>query len=1132
LPNLLHPTDPSVRKIAMHRIRRLQSLYPELLPPSAIQGSLSLLPMDIRQVVGQQLIDVVQQFPQQQWLVVGGWPCQDLSLAGCARGMSGNRAQLLHDVVRVIGTLQQLSQQLPPAYLLENVAFQHHKDPAIAQGDFALVTSIIGQPVLLDAAQVGSLAHRARNYWTNLCLPVQLSAALSCMQRPANRTVSMVLPAHRKEQPVIRPDPEQQFPCNQPGQQRLAWPTLMGRPGSYAFRPGQAGSVLDHAVPKQPQWTEPTAEEREFPLGYMPCSTATHGVTELERRKALGQCMDANALQVIMATSKAWWFRSAKTSHAALAHAAQTGVCNTIAAAKEQPFSVTLTCALVAELCDNATSPASGTSDIWKDEATLKVLQSGVFPAGLEARERARVARRVKQYSWEQGVLRRRMPDGALPVVPAPESRASIIIKQHELCGHFGIRRTAALVLTKYWWHGLLADAAHLINRCEQCKRVQASFTNKPQALQSIPISSIGFRWHVDTAGPLTESARGNRYFMVAVEAFTKYVEVVPIPDNKSETMAYAFLHNVLARYASPGQVVTDNGVEYDGSFDQLLQDCMIDHRHSSPAHPQANGQAEKAVHIVKTALTKMCQSRRSLSNWDEDVAWLMLGYRCSPQSSTGFTPYELMFARPPVVPPATLQLLSQPLDYDDPELAAQDLLQRKELVQRITPLAMNNLSIAQHKDQRRYKQTREPDYEPQRHTFKPGEFVYLQQLQRHNTLQPKAKPAILRITEVRPSGVLQLQGRCGRTVEVSMQHCSPCPLPGIDGSIDPLLGAADPDALCEVCGSLNESQSPLLLCDICDAAYHLHCLQPTLAGVPAGHWICPKCCNQGYTLQDAALREQQREELTEREAAPNMFPTAATKRRDVAASQLNGRYVKQPFHDPAVGKKRDYWGRLHYRGSEHRPYYFQVVWEDKTTNAASMKGVKKWLQQKGTALPAGVNIPSLAEVSTTAATASSDMLAGATAGNTAAVYLDPNAIKSAGSSVRVTAADIVAAMKCLEFSLAQEICNPCATSTDWQRAFQAEGTLTSNGEPTSPASVIFMAAAGVQLQQLWSWLEQAPAALLVCFLPSKQLPAQIAGAVQQLRATQRSVFLPADTGVWLVACFGALPLRHWLKGW
>lgn len=309
-------TDTAVRRIATHRMRELQSQYPALLSPTALQGSLALLPMDVRQVGSEQLLALAQQFQQQQWLVVGGWPCQDLSMAGHARGMTGSRAQLLHDVVRIIGTLQQLQPDLPPAYLLENVPFQYHKNHNIATKDFNTVSNIIGQPTLLDAAQVGSLAHRARNYWTNLCAPASLSAALRCAERPANRSVNMALPPHRRAQPVLRPDPVPQFPCNHPGQQRLAWPTLMGKNGSYAFRPGQAGSVLDHASPGQPQWTEPTAEEREFALGYLPGSTAAEGVTELDRRKALGQCMDANALQSIMAVSKAWWFRTANTAPA------------------------------------------------------------------------------------------------------------------------------------------------------------------------------------------------------------------------------------------------------------------------------------------------------------------------------------------------------------------------------------------------------------------------------------------------------------------------------------------------------------------------------------------------------------------------------------------------------------------------------------------------------------------------------------------------------------------------------------------------------------------------------------------------------------------------------------------------
>jgi hypothetical protein len=191
---------------------------------------------------------------------------------------------------------------------------------------------------------------------------------------------------------------------------------------------------------------------------------------------------------------------------------------------------------------------------------------------------------------------------------------------------------------------------------------------------------------------------------LVAVEAFSKWLEVVPIPNKEADTVAYAFLHHVLAKYAAPGQVVSDNGSEFtEGAFAQLLGDSLIDHCTTSPAHPQANGQAEKAVDIVKRALRKMCLQRHKLEDWDTDVAWLALGYRCSPHSSTGFTPYELLYARRPVVPPAVRSGMQQPLQHDDPAAAATDLLQRKQLVQRLCPEALENLSVAQHRDQRRY---------------------------------------------------------------------------------------------------------------------------------------------------------------------------------------------------------------------------------------------------------------------------------------------------------------------------------------------------------------------------------------------------------------------------------------------
>jgi len=101
----------------------------------------------------------------------------------------------------------------------------------------------------------------------------------------------------------------------------------------------------------------------------------------------------------------------------------------------------------------------------------------------------------------------------------------------------------------------------------------------------------------------------------------------------------------------------------------------------------------------------------------------------------------------------------------------------------------------------------------------------------------------ILRVLQVRPSGVLQLEGKCGRTSLVRQEHCAPCHLPDIDGALDPVLINSWDRLVCEVCNKA-APESKLLLCDMCNSGYHMHCLQPPVTAVPDGVWLCHDCVN------------------------------------------------------------------------------------------------------------------------------------------------------------------------------------------------------------------------------------------------------------------------------------------------
>jgi hypothetical protein len=186
------------------------------------------------------------------------------------------------------------------------------------------------------------------------------------------------------------------------------------------------------------------------------------------------------------------------------------------------------------------------------------------------------------------------------------------------------------------------------------------------------------YRWHIDLAGDFEESVNRKVYVVVMVEATTKWVELVAIPSKHAHHVAAAFNERVLARFGAPAEVCTDNGTEFQGEFEALLQQHDIDHRITSSYHPQANGLAERIVLVLKQQLRKyVLQHGRRL--WDSFLPRIEMGYRMSRQRSTGYSPYELVYGRAPIPPAHLRATFDTPLDVESPDGMWQIMTQRAE---------------------------------------------------------------------------------------------------------------------------------------------------------------------------------------------------------------------------------------------------------------------------------------------------------------------------------------------------------------------------------------------------------------------------------------------------------------------
>ena len=106
------------------------------------------------------------------------------------------------------------------------------------------------------------------------------------------------------------------------------------------------------------------------------------------------------------------------------------------------------------------------------------------------------------------------------------------------------------------------------------------------------------------------------------------------------------------------------------------------------------------------------------------------------------------------------------------------------------------------------------------------------------HTLQPTVRPHILRIVEMRGSGVVILQGSDAATISHQVSQITRCTGPISDTKLYPERYVRTLAVHCKICGSRNQ-EALMLLCDTCNMGYHTFCLLVPLDRVPDTRWKC-----------------------------------------------------------------------------------------------------------------------------------------------------------------------------------------------------------------------------------------------------------------------------------------------------
>ncbi|XP_016168924.1 uncharacterized protein LOC107611524 [Arachis ipaensis] len=218
----------------------------------------------------------------------------------------------------------------------------------------------------------------------------------------------------------------------------------------------------------------------------------------------------------------------------------------------------------------------------------LQYLLNGVLPK--DPKEANRVKREVVNYTIITGQLYKR--GFSQPLLKCIETGDTeyILHEIHEGCcsHHIGGRTLAQKIIRAgYFWPSIIRDSIQTVRNCDKCQKHSNYHKATPHQLNIITADRPFGTWAIDLVGPFPTAPGQLRYIIVAINYYTKWIEVEPLASITAIQCRKFLWKHIITRFGIPEVVISDNGTQFtDKKFRKFLEGLHISQRFSSVEHP------------------------------------------------------------------------------------------------------------------------------------------------------------------------------------------------------------------------------------------------------------------------------------------------------------------------------------------------------------------------------------------------------------------------------------------------------------------------------------------------------------------------------------------------------------------
>ena len=149
--------------------------------------------------------------------------------------------------------------------------------------------------------------------------------------------------------------------------------------------------------------------------------------------------------------------------------------------------------------------------------------------------------------------------------------------------------------------------------------------------------------WGMDVIGPISPKAlNGHRFIFVVIDYFTKWVEAASYASVTKSVVARFIKREIICRYGLSKRIISNNGLNLNN--DMVTEVCTrfkIKHHNMVSYRPKMNGAVEATNKNVKKIIAKAIETYK---DWHEKPPFALHAYRTGVRTSTGVTPYSLVY--------------------------------------------------------------------------------------------------------------------------------------------------------------------------------------------------------------------------------------------------------------------------------------------------------------------------------------------------------------------------------------------------------------------------------------------------------------------------------------------------------